>query len=356
MSILGISILLFLSLIYTTKIVKLEYLPCSYRKIPSELRIILLNWVAFQREQDIRSSKTTRLTHHLPLSPQQFYNLVMTESADRISCNQSSTKTTTAFTKFPDLPPEIRLKIWSHACHVPRNVAVSTEFKRCEIEDTIFYTQLYKSRLAASVQSYPALLATNQESREAAMSYYEIEFTVRVLAVIHPSIQKVTMEHPGFWFNHCWDRFLPMGFYNIVAMDDIFNRLGPRITSMAIDITSDFFTELFSNNIITKNAIWPFPAVNEVILYSSAGVGCLKNGYSEPYVEIDFEDLEEVHMDYKVCEAKFFKTFDNLDKMAKEWTKLRPYEDNYGKVYRQEDAWVEGTQRPVLRLMKVVTC
>jgi hypothetical protein len=88
----------------------------------------------------------------------------------------SSTKTSpddsgpTSFTCFPDLPTEIRLKIWKHACFIPRNmdvflVALRTRWRGGEAL-SVFRTS----------QRDPATLYTNKESRTIALKFYTLEF------------------------------------------------------------------------------------------------------------------------------------------------------------------------------------
>ena len=53
------------------------------------------------------------------------------------------------FYRFPDLPAEIRLKIWAHAANsCPRIIDLWTDFRRCERANTMFFCQVYFIELA----------------------------------------------------------------------------------------------------------------------------------------------------------------------------------------------------------------
>ncbi|KAH8778117.1 hypothetical protein BGZ57DRAFT_884302 [Hyaloscypha finlandica] len=65
------------------------------------------------------------------------------------------------FTKFPELPTEIRLKIWGYAATTQRLL----ELQYC-IADRKFF----------SFQKLPAILHTSQESRDVGLCYYHLSF------------------------------------------------------------------------------------------------------------------------------------------------------------------------------------
>jgi hypothetical protein len=65
------------------------------------------------------------------------------------------------FTKFPELPTEMRLKIWAYAAKTQRLL----ELQYC-IVDRKFFT----------FQKLPAILHTSQESRGVGLSYYHLSF------------------------------------------------------------------------------------------------------------------------------------------------------------------------------------
>jgi hypothetical protein len=73
----------------------------------------------------------------------------------------SAVKSQSAFTKFSDLPTELRLKIWEHASRAPR----ALELMYC-IVDRKFFT----------FQPAPTVLHTCRESREVGLSNYHLSF------------------------------------------------------------------------------------------------------------------------------------------------------------------------------------
>jgi 2EXR family len=65
------------------------------------------------------------------------------------------------FTKFPELPTELRLKIWSYAATAQRLL----ELQYCIVDRKFF-----------SFQKLPAILHTSQESRAVGLCYYHLSF------------------------------------------------------------------------------------------------------------------------------------------------------------------------------------
>ena len=189
------------------------------------------------------------------------------------------------FPLFSEFPVEIRLKIWGHACLFPQNVDIWTEFQKSEIEDTIFYTQLYERKLSSV--AVPAILRTcprcliysgftaatntvldvSREAREEGLRHFEMEFQIDTPMVIHPSKRKLVISHPGFHFNAESTRLIPRGFYNMIAMIDFMRRVGDRIYSLAIDVTGEFYRDLMKDYL--EKGDWQFSSVQEVILYNS---------------------------------------------------------------------------------------
>jgi hypothetical protein len=71
--------------------------------------------------------------------------------------------TTDSFTVFPNLPAEIRLKVWRKASDRSVIIDLWTEYRKCEITNAIFYHQYYGTKLA---DTYSRVLQTNRESRD----------------------------------------------------------------------------------------------------------------------------------------------------------------------------------------------
>lgn len=72
-------------------------------------------------------------------------------------------KPLTEFTFFPNLPTEIRLKIWDLASDTSLIIDIWTEYRRCENNDSIFYHQHYGTKLT---NTHSRVLHANRESRE----------------------------------------------------------------------------------------------------------------------------------------------------------------------------------------------
>jgi hypothetical protein len=82
------------------------------------------------------------------------------------------------FHPFPNLPSELRLKIWTLALHTPRIVYLScrkTPFhhRSPEIPRTI---ESYSSCSGTNSTPVPALLHANRESRHEALAFYTVSF------------------------------------------------------------------------------------------------------------------------------------------------------------------------------------
>jgi hypothetical protein len=65
------------------------------------------------------------------------------------------------FTKFPELPAELRIKIWAYASRTPRLL----ELQYCIVDRKFF-----------SFQNLPPILHTSRESRAVGLSYYHLSF------------------------------------------------------------------------------------------------------------------------------------------------------------------------------------
>jgi hypothetical protein len=82
------------------------------------------------------------------------------------------------FTCFPQLPSELRLKIWAYACHHPRNIDIflaDLGKLRVENENGIsdFASYRYYSKYS---YTHPVILRVSKESREEALRHYHLSF------------------------------------------------------------------------------------------------------------------------------------------------------------------------------------
>jgi hypothetical protein len=192
------------------------------------------------------------------------------------------------FSKFPDLPTEIRLKIWALSCTISRNVDLWSDFRRKEVENTIFYTQLYDSRLTNITPS--AILHVSQESRQKALSHLTMEFDVLQEIKIGGVVRDAS--HPGFYANFHCETFIPRGNWNIISMEDFVMRRAPgQIRSLAIDITADFYKDLYKEYIMKSG--WPFDVMEDIILYDATGLHVFKKGYNGGKVDLVFVKSEK---------------------------------------------------------------
>lgn len=171
----------------------------------------------------------------------------------------------TMFTVFSRLPIEIRLKIWAVASNQsPRTIDIWTDFKRCEIENTIFYTQWYSSSLA--LINPPPILSVSKEAREEALKHYVLEFETHMTI---PKGISVVMQ-PRFYINYASDTLLPRGYWNIVSFADFYSRAERNgLKSLAIDVCDSFWTENL-RDYVAKGA-WVFNGLEELLIYDVSG-------------------------------------------------------------------------------------
>lgn len=167
------------------------------------------------------------------------------------------------FTKFPDLPVEIRLKIWSQACCIPRTIDVWTDFVRCEVNNTIFYCQQYLVELAPLPP--PHILAVSREAREEALKSYSLEF----LTSMHCT-DEINASMPAKWYvNWECDMFVPRGYWNLVSFADFVSRgIKNGLQRVAIDVSGAFWRENLKDYVLGKDC-WTLNGVREVVLYDA---------------------------------------------------------------------------------------
>jgi len=249
------------------------------------------------------------------------------------------------FEKFPELPTEIRLKIWGHACHQPRNVDLWTSFLKCEIDNTIFYTQYYESKLTRTPP--PKILQINQEARAEGLKHYRSEFETQNPMVVSPSKRKLVVSYPGFYFNFEAERICPRGNYNIVSMDDFLKRV-QGLRNIAIDLKSHFYLDL-ANDYLMKN-IWPFESLEDVILYDGTGTKVFEKDYKGGKVELGFEDLEKPSPQLEVGKDKIEGAVNATEKRRNNLIE-QSRSERESSVDRES---IRALSRPHVRFMKLV--
>jgi hypothetical protein len=220
------------------------------------------------------------------------------------------------FTLFPKLPPELRNKIWAAASNQePRTLDIWTDFKRCEVGNSTFYTQWYSTELAKP--PLPAVLKTSRESRAEAKKHYKHEFRT------HMSLANgVTVIIPArIYINYACDTLVPRGFWNVVSFTDFFRRIkAGGLVHLAVDIEGSFWRENLRR--YCTGGCWPLNGVEEVILYDSRGENMWKGSdYVEKFRkkyeggrrDLMFEELEEKNKSLEDMKKYLQKAFDRIE-------------------------------------------
>jgi hypothetical protein len=90
-----------------------------------------------------------------------------------------------SFSRFADLPPELRIKIWQHAMPAPRTVVVKSPYGRCRKPDTTpksledaVVPAVDQAETWKSNTQIPALLHVNSEARHEALKHYKLSLGV----------------------------------------------------------------------------------------------------------------------------------------------------------------------------------
>lgn len=142
-----------------------------------------------------------RPTTHDPYNGSKFWLefAVFHDGLDPPSATANAATTSSSapgFARFPDLPPELRLKIWGYLIQ-PRIVVVS-----CLERSGLLPVR--RAELAARSQrsKIPVLLHVSRESRALALSAYELTFAWRISALL----SETPVERPArVWFNYGLD-------------------------------------------------------------------------------------------------------------------------------------------------------
>ncbi|KUJ21584.1 uncharacterized protein LY89DRAFT_681048 [Mollisia scopiformis] len=145
----------------------------------------------------------------------------------------SSGQMPTAFTCFPDLPIELRLRIWTWACFHPRDVHVGVKTVRTITPWTNpSPIGLVDYRYYFSRTSCPLILRTTRESRSEALKRYQLDFG------IHTSIERLTCSiPPRIYVNWEADRICiddDFALYGAEALRDLL--LDRKVRSLALTV------------------------------------------------------------------------------------------------------------------------
>ncbi|CZR63604.1 uncharacterized protein PAC_13501 [Phialocephala subalpina] len=169
----------------------------------------------------------------------------------------------TSFTIFPRLPLELRLKIWGHVANSqPRTLDIWTDFKRCEVENTTFYTQAYQCELSNITP--PPIFRVNHEARTEALKHYSLEFATGMTLPCGISVN----ISPRMYVNYSTDTLIPRGYWNIVSFADFAKRAAGRLKTLAVDVNGVFWKENLRD--YCKKQCWVFSELDELILYDTS--------------------------------------------------------------------------------------
>ncbi|KAI0835306.1 hypothetical protein F5Y06DRAFT_137782 [Hypoxylon sp. FL0890] len=112
----------------------------------------------------------------------QLLNLIDNKMEQTLSRLTNKVQKPTTFTKFNDLPPELRIKIWQHALPGPRTVVVKSPYTRQKqtprsLEEAISERHNQDETWYSTTQ-IPALLHVNAEARYEALKHYKLALGV----------------------------------------------------------------------------------------------------------------------------------------------------------------------------------
>ncbi|KAI2784651.1 hypothetical protein F4815DRAFT_130778 [Daldinia loculata] len=112
----------------------------------------------------------------------QFLNLIDSTMEGTLSRVSNKLQSPTTFSKFNELPPELRIKIWQHAMPGPRTVVVKSPYAGQKqtprsLEEAVLdsYSQ---GETWYSTTQIPALLHVNAEARYEALKHYKLSLGV----------------------------------------------------------------------------------------------------------------------------------------------------------------------------------
>jgi hypothetical protein len=148
----------------------------------------------------------------------------MSSVGDGDSDSDSKESTTCkAFHRFPDLPVEIRLRIWGLCCFTTiRNIALEIDIVDSEVLNFSHGFQhplLYKYH---SGTSHPSILQTSREARDEALKYYDLSFGVEY---VYELANYTYSAPPHIYINWANDRLVilrPCQFWDICDHTNVY--------------------------------------------------------------------------------------------------------------------------------------
>ena len=94
-------------------------------------------------------------------------------------------------------------------------------------------------------------------------------------------------------------------------MEDFVDRTKTQLRFLAIDITAEFYKDLY-RQYIDKDG-WPFEFIEEVTLYDAMGMAIFKKDYAGGKVELDLVELEEPSAKLQDAKDKLAGVFTKID-------------------------------------------
>ncbi|KAI2622132.1 hypothetical protein GGS26DRAFT_249122 [Hypomontagnella submonticulosa] len=123
-----------------------------------------------------------RLYHWQRSQYYQLLNLIDNTMEQTLSSLSSKIQSPTTFTRFRELPPELRIKIWQYAMPEPRTVIVKSPHARQKQTPRSLEEAMSKPRDPEqswfSTTQIPALLHVNAEARHEALKHYKLSLGV----------------------------------------------------------------------------------------------------------------------------------------------------------------------------------
>lgn len=165
------------------------------------------------------------------------------------------------------------------------------------------------------------------------------------------------IQHPGFYTNVNYDTFIPRGNWNIVSMHDFLARRAPgQVRSLAIDIKSSFYDELYTDYIIKEIGFGPFGLMDDIIFYDATELSVFKKGYNGGKVALDFVDVENPTSDLNRAKDRLVKIFDDMvQKESARKAKIEREQAIQGKARGTIESMPEVEfKKPHVRIMELV--
>ncbi|KAH7395922.1 hypothetical protein BKA64DRAFT_72689 [Cadophora sp. MPI-SDFR-AT-0126] len=133
-------------------------------------------------------------------------------------------ETFSTFTKFPNLPTELRLKVWEFACCVTRNLVL-------QIQDMTQGFSEYTPYYFWTSCPVPAVLGVCQESRVKALQHYSLDFGARETWELDRG--QMTFEAPAtIYINWAFDRVCMFHVGDFVEFTHVGGQISKRLSAL----------------------------------------------------------------------------------------------------------------------------